>query len=78
MDEHNALGPSSPWQHRNPASEERDVTTKLANVAAGEFVALEFETSFPNASGMIETLAPMLEKDGKGKVSGYFVKRAGG
>jgi hypothetical protein len=27
---------------------------------------------------MIETLTPMLDEDRKWKVSGYFVKRAGG
>ena len=39
---------------------------------------LEFEASFTNAPGMIETVTPRLEKHGKWKVSGYFVKRAGG
>ena len=53
-------------------------TTKLPNVAAGEYVILEFEASFTNAPGMIETVTPRLEKHGKWKVSGYFVKRAGG
>jgi hypothetical protein len=48
------------------------------NVAAGEYVVLQFETSFTNAPGMIETVTPMLDKDGKRKVSGYFVRRAGG
>ena len=51
--------------------------TKLPNAPVGEYVVLQFETSFENASGMIETVTPMLEKDGKWKVSGYFIKRAG-
>ena len=54
------------------------LTTKLPNVPAGEYVVLQFETSFVNAVGMIETVTPALDKDGKWKVSGYFVKRAGG
>ena len=41
-------------------------------------MVLQFETSFVNAAGMIETVTPALDKDGKWKVSGYFVKRAGG
>ena len=53
-------------------------TTKLPNVAAGEYVVLEFQTSSTNAPGMILTVTPMLDKDGKWKVSGYLVKRAGG
>jgi hypothetical protein len=52
-------------------------STKLPNVPAGEYVVLQFETSFGNAPSMIETVTPMLDKDGKWKVSGYFVKRAG-
>ena len=52
--------------------------TKLPNAPAGEYVVLQFETSFANAPGMIETVTPMLDKDGKWKVSGYFIKRAGG
>jgi hypothetical protein len=40
-------------------------------------VVIQYETKFDRAPGMIETVTPMLEKDGKWKVSGYFVKRAG-
>ena len=40
-------------------------TTQLANVAAGEDVVLQFEPSFTNAPGMIETLTPTLDKDGQ-------------
>jgi hypothetical protein len=53
-------------------------TTKLPNVPAGEYVIIEYDTGFSNAPGMIETVIPMKEKDGKWKVSGYFIKRTGG
>lgn len=52
-------------------------TTKIPNVPAGEYVIIQYETNFEHASGMVETVTPMLEKDGKWKVSGYYVKRAG-
>jgi len=52
-------------------------TTKLPNAPAGEYVVLQYDSSFENAPGMVETVVPILEKDGKWKVSGYFVKRAG-
>jgi hypothetical protein len=52
-------------------------TTKLPNAPAGEYLIIQYETNFDRASGMIETVTPMLEKAGKWKVSGYFVKRAG-
>ncbi|HEX8800151.1 MAG TPA: DUF4019 domain-containing protein [Terriglobales bacterium] len=50
-------------------------TTNLPNVAARGYGVLQFETSFTSAPGMIETVTPMLDKDGKWKVLGYFVKR---
>ena len=52
-------------------------TTKMPNGPSGEYVILQYETSFENAPQMIETVTPMLEKNGKWKVSGYFVKRPG-
>ena len=53
------------------------LATKVPNAPSGEYVILQYETSFERAPGMIETVTPMLEKDGKWKVSGYYVKRAG-
>jgi Protein of unknown function (DUF4019) len=52
-------------------------TTTIPNAPSGEYVILQFETSFENAPPMIETVTPILEKDGKWKVSGYFIKRPG-
>ena len=52
-------------------------TTTIPNAPSGEYVILQYETSFENAPHMIETVTPMLEKDGKWKVSGYFIKRPG-
>jgi hypothetical protein len=40
----------------------------------GEYVILQFETSFANKKDSVETVTPMLDKDGKWKVSGYFIK----
>jgi len=53
-------------------------TTKVPNAPAGEYVIIQYETSFERVPSVIETVTPMLEKDGKWKVSGYYVKRAGG
>lgn len=39
-----------------------------------EYVILQFETSFANKKDSVETVTPMLDKDGKWKVSGYFIK----
>jgi len=40
----------------------------------GEYVVIQFKTSFENKKAAIETITPMLDKDGKWKVSGYFIK----
>lgn len=52
-------------------------TTAMPTGPSGEYVILQYETSFENAPRMIETVTPMLEKDGKWKVSGYYIKRSG-
>jgi len=41
---------------------------------AGEYVILEFDTSFEHRPSSIETVTPMKEKDGTWKVAGYFIK----
>jgi hypothetical protein len=48
--------------------------TSLPGAPDGEYVVLQFDTSFANKKEAIETVTPMLDKDGKWKVSGYFVK----
>ena len=52
-------------------------TTKLPNVHAGEYVVLQYDTSYEKAPSMNETLVMMLEKNGSWKANAYFIKRAG-
>ena len=52
-------------------------TTKLPNVRPGEYVVLQYETSYEKAPGMNETLVMMREKNGSWKADGYFIKRSG-
>lgn len=52
--------------------------TKIPSAPDGEYVVFQFETSFANGKTYAETVTPMLDKDGKWRVSGYFVKEAGG
>ena len=49
-------------------------TTALPGAPDGEYVVIQFETSFENKKSSIETITPMLDKDGKWRTSGYFVK----
>ena len=46
----------------------------LPGAPDGEYVVLQFTTSFANKKGATETITPMLDRDGKWKVSGYFIK----
>jgi hypothetical protein len=49
---------------------------KVTNAPVGEFVAIQFTTQFENGPEIVETIAPMRERDGTWKVSGYYVKPA--
>ena len=48
--------------------------TTLPGAPDGEYVVIEFETSFENKKAAIETVTPMMDKDGKWRVSGYFIR----
>ena len=49
-------------------------STSLPGAPDGEYVVIQFETSFANKRSAIETITPMLGKDAKWRVSGYFIK----
>ena len=40
----------------------------------GEYVILQFDASFQNKKSAVETVTPMLDTDGKWRVSGYFIR----
>ncbi len=48
--------------------------TSLPGAPDGEYVVIQFETSFENKESAVETVTPMLEKDGDWRVSGYYIK----
>jgi len=45
----------------------------LPNAPKGKYVVIQFETAFENTKA-VETVTPMLDKDGKWRVSGYYIK----
>ena len=49
-------------------------TKTVPGAPDGEYVILQFDTSFENKKEAVETVTPMREKDGKWKVSGYFIQ----
>ncbi len=48
--------------------------TDLPGAPKGEYVVIQFNTSFEKKKHAVETITPMLDKDGKWRVSGYFIK----
>jgi len=49
-------------------------TTTLPGAPDGEYVVIQFESSFENKRSAIETVTPMLDPDGRWRVSGYYIK----
>jgi hypothetical protein len=48
--------------------------TEMPGAPDGQYVLMQFETAFANKKSAIETVAFMLEKDGKWKAAGYYIK----
>jgi hypothetical protein len=49
-------------------------TTSMPGAPDGEYVVIQYDTTFENKAHGVETITPMLEKDGKWKVSGYYIR----
>ena len=46
----------------------------LPGAPDGEYVVIEYETTFENKKNAVETIVPMKDTDGEWRISGYFVK----
>ncbi len=49
-------------------------STTLPGAPDGEYVVIEYETSFEKKLAAVETVIPMREPDGTWKVAGYYIK----
>ncbi|HNQ84930.1 MAG TPA: DUF4019 domain-containing protein [Deltaproteobacteria bacterium] len=47
--------------------------TSLPGAPDGDYVVIQFETSFENKGSAVETVTSMLEKDGTWRVAGYYI-----
>lgn len=47
--------------------------SSLPGAPDGHYVVIQFETSFENNNSAIETITPMMDKDGNWRVSGYYI-----
>jgi len=52
----------------------KQYTKSLPGAPDGEYVVIQYETTFEKKQSAIETITPMLDKDGKWRVSGYYIK----
>ncbi|WP_321531707.1 DUF4019 domain-containing protein [uncultured Desulfuromonas sp.] len=52
----------------------RNYTKSLPGAPDGDYVVIQFTTEFENKKNSLETITPMLENDGKWRVSGYYVR----
>jgi Protein of unknown function (DUF4019) len=49
-------------------------TTTMPGAPDGQYVVIQYNTSFENKQSAVETVVPMLDKDRQWRVSGYFIK----
>jgi hypothetical protein len=52
----------------------KQYTNTLIGAPDGEYVVIQYETVFEKKQSAIETVTPRLDKDGKWRVSGYYIK----
>jgi hypothetical protein len=57
----------------------REITSKkyaeeLPGAPDGQYFVIQFKTSFENKKSSVETVTPMLDKDGMWRVAGYYIK----
>jgi hypothetical protein len=48
--------------------------TTLPGAPDGQYVVIQYETSFENKRSAVETVTPMREPDGRWRASGYYIK----
>jgi hypothetical protein len=46
----------------------------LPGAPDGEYVMIQFKTRFEHKAAAVETITPMKDKDGRWRVSGYYIK----
>ena len=52
----------------------KQYTTSLADAPDGQYLVIQYETSFENKKSAVETITPMVNADGKWRVAGYYIK----
>jgi hypothetical protein len=52
----------------------RERTQKLPGAPDGDYVVIQYDTVFEKKASAVETVTPMLDADGRWRVSGYFIR----
>lgn len=61
-------------QLQSRAVQSSQVATSLPGAPDGEYVVIQFQTSYENKADAVETVTPMRDADGVFRVSGYFIR----
>ncbi len=48
--------------------------TSMPGAPDGEYVVIQFDTSFEDKKTAVETVTSMMDKDGRWRVAGYYIK----
>jgi hypothetical protein len=48
--------------------------TALPDAPAGQYVVIEYDASYANNKSVIDKVTPMLDEDGRWRVSGYWIQ----
>ena len=67
-----ARGPLGTLQSRRVQSAQ--YTKTLPGAPDGEYVVIQYESAFENKKSATETVTPMKDKDGRWRVSGYYIR----
>ncbi len=51
-----------------------DYLTELPGAPDGQYIVIQYDSSFENKRKAVETITPMLDEDGKWRVSGYYIQ----
>ena len=51
-----------------------EYTKALPGAPDGEYVVIQYRAAFANKAEAVETVTPMLDKDGTWRVSGYYIR----
>jgi len=51
-----------------------EYVTSMPGAPDGEYVVIQFDTSFSKKETAVETITPLKDEDGVWRVSGYFIK----